>query len=35
VSVVDTQSLEVIAKIPVGRSPWGIALGPTPTAAGK
>jgi YVTN family beta-propeller protein len=34
VSVVDTTSLQVIKKIPVGRSPWGVALGPAPPAGG-
>jgi PQQ-dependent catabolism-associated beta-propeller protein len=30
VSVVDTSSLDVVKTIPVGRSPWGVVVGPTP-----
>lgn len=32
VSVVDTTTLEVIKTIPVGRSPWGVVIGPAPKA---
>jgi YVTN family beta-propeller protein len=28
VSVLDTDRLTVIKKIPVGKIPWGVALGP-------
>jgi len=28
VSIVDTKALRAIGKIPVGRSPWGVVLGP-------
>jgi YVTN family beta-propeller protein len=28
VSIVDTATLRVIRKIPAGRSPWGVVLGP-------
>jgi len=30
VSIVDTAALRTIGKIPVGRSPWGVVLGPSP-----
>jgi YVTN family beta-propeller protein len=30
VSVIDTASLNVVATIRVGASPWGIAVGPAP-----
>jgi YVTN family beta-propeller protein len=30
VSVIDTDSLKVIATIPAGQSPWGVALAPPP-----
>jgi YVTN family beta-propeller protein len=32
VSVVDTKALRVIKKIPVGKSPWGVVVGPDPGA---
>jgi YVTN family beta-propeller protein len=30
VSVVDTDSLKVLKTIPVGKIPWGVAIGPSP-----
>ena len=30
VSVIDTASLNVVSTIRVGKSPWGIAIGPPP-----
>jgi YVTN family beta-propeller protein len=30
VSVIDTASLNVVATVRVGKTPWGIALGPPP-----
>ncbi|HEY5907029.1 MAG TPA: hypothetical protein VIZ31_03240, partial [Vicinamibacteria bacterium] len=30
VAVVDTETLKVTARIPVGEMPWGLALGPSP-----
>lgn len=33
VSVIDTTTLSVVKKIPVGRSPWGIVLGKEPPSA--
>ena len=30
VSVVDTKSLTVTKKVPVGKVPWGVAIGRTP-----
>jgi YVTN family beta-propeller protein len=30
VSVVDTDSLVVLRKVPVGRIPWGVAIGRSP-----
>ena len=34
VSVVDTEKLQVIKKIPVGKIPWGVAIGQAPGEAG-
>jgi YVTN family beta-propeller protein len=31
VSVVDTESLRVVATVPAGKSPWGVAIGPAPS----
>jgi YVTN family beta-propeller protein len=28
--VVDAATLEVIRRIPVGETPWGVAIGPAP-----
>jgi len=28
VSVIDTESLNVVATIRVGKAPWGVAIGP-------
>jgi YVTN family beta-propeller protein len=30
--VVDTETLKVTATIPVGKSPWGVSIGPSPGA---
>ena len=32
-AVVDAQTLKVIARIPVGEVPWGVAVAPAPGAA--
>jgi len=30
VTVVDTRDLTVVRKVPVGKSPWGVAIGQAP-----
>ena len=33
VTVVSTESMEVVARIEVGESPWGVAIGPNPRSS--
>ena len=33
VTVVSTESMEVVARIEVGESPWGVAIGPNPQSS--